>query len=652
MTKPRFAVAIALLGQTLIACGSSDPANPTPGDGSAPSGDTGAPPKLDGPGGDTPVVITPSGPGTVYGLVTDIGSGAGIAGVVVTGGGQSATTDGRGAFTLSGLAAGSVNLSASGEDYAPGFATAKVSDATQTALITLKKQGKEQSYSATTAKTLSEKTEAGPYAVILAPNSLDTTDTDLKVSITPLDPTKEREALPGSLVSGGATPSLLVPVTFAEFSILDSTGKRVNLKASASATVELPIPPALRSTYPLGAKIHCYAYDPATGKWEDFVEGTVQLSSVDGTSPVLAASIRHFSWYGGAPQGNNCVDVYVSVVSAVDGKPLPNARVEASPGTTAYTDANGSALVRSTFGGTGTRYTAYQTGIDVDGSLTGLKGAKYIEFGKVEEELVGLVQKPCTGDPGPTPGQASVRGSQAMPLVVKIGRVTGVLYEATAILTSAEDGKPGQVQVILEQGLPGPDGEIVDGMPASGAKITLTEGNGAPAMLAELAPGTGFYSIAAGVTITAGKSYRLAIDGDGNGSIDGTSSIFALGKVTWTNPTAGAVVSAANFTASWTDSGSALGGAAYAPLYYAVISGESGVTDGAVYIGTDRQFMPRSLVMPMAGLTPGAYKASITGFSGPFAATGSTTNNITGTGVTGIFYSASTMQGMISFTVQ
>ena len=59
----------------------------------------------------------------------------------------------------------------------------------------------------------------------------------------------------------------------------------------------------------------------------------MQLSTVDGTSPVLAASVRHFSWYGGAPEGNNCVDVYVKVVSAVDGTPLGNARVEASPGT-------------------------------------------------------------------------------------------------------------------------------------------------------------------------------------------------------------------------------------------------------------------------------------------------------------------------------
>jgi hypothetical protein len=315
----------------------------------------------------------------------------------------------------------------------------------------------------------------------------------------------------------------------------------------------------------------------------------------------------------------------------------------------AYTDANGSALVRSAVGMMGSSYTAYQTGFDVDGSLTGMKGAKYIEFGKVEEELVGLVQKPCTGDPAPTPGQASVRGSQGMPLTLTIGRVTGVLYEANAILTSDEDGKPGQVTVILEQGLPGPDGHIVDSMPAGGGKVTLTEVGGDTVMLTELAAGTGFYTVSTGVKITAGKSYRLSIDGDGNGSIDGTGTIFALGKIAWTTPTDGASV-AAGFTASWSDSGSAVGGTAYAPLYYASIS-SSGGGDAALYVGTDRQFTPKSVLMPMAPLSPGAYTAAITGFSGPFAASGATTNNITGMGVTGTFYSVSGQQNTISFTV-
>jgi hypothetical protein len=631
MTSNRsLAVAATLLCQTLSSCGGS--------------------------GGSKPAVVTPSDPGTVYGIVTDIGSGAGVAGALVTGGGQSATTDTRGTFTLAGLAAGNVNLSISLQDYAPGFASALVGDTTQTVLARLKKQGTPQSYATASAMTLSEKTEAGPYAVILAPNSLDTSDTNLTVSITPLDPTKERDALPGSLVAGGATSSLLIPVTFAEFSIVDSAGKRVNLLPSASAEVELPIPPALRSAYPLDTKIHCYAYDGVTGKWEDFVEGTVRVSTVDGTSPVLAATVRHFSWYGGAPEGNNCIDVYVKVVSAISGAPLGDARVEASPGTVAYTDAGGTALVRTAVGTTPSTYVAYQTGLDVDGSLTGMKGAKYIEFGKVEEDLAGLVQKPCTGDPGPTPGQANVRGSMGTPLVLEIGRITGMLYQATAILSAGEAGTPGQMEVILEQGLPGPDGTLTDAMPASGAKMTFGEVSGAaaPVMLTEIAAGTGVYTVPAGVPITAGKLYMLSIDGDGNGSIDGIGTSFALGQVAWTNPTDGATVASAAFTATWSDSGSALGGAAYAPVYEAIISGTDAAADSAIYVGTDRQFLVKSATMPNAvGLQPGTYTGSVLGFSGALAGGGgNSSNNITGAGVTGLFYSVSGSQSTVTFTVQ
>jgi len=347
---------LVFLCSILLACSSSNNGGGT-GDG--------------GTGGGGP---PPSGAGTLYGIVHDIGTGARLAGATVSGGGQSTTTDAQGTFTLTGLAAGSVNLSITSSDYAPGYAIGKTGENLQAVLVTMKKQGEKQVYNAAGAQTLVEKTEAGPYALVLGADSLETTDPNLRVAITPIDPTRESEALPGSLVSGGTTPSVLIPVTFAEFSILDSAGNRVNLKSSASAQVELPIPPSLRSTYAIGDKIHCYAYDPLTGKWEDFVEGTVQTSTVDSATPVLAASVRHFSWYGGAPQGNNCVDVYVSVVSAVDGKPLPNARVEATPGTIAYTDASGSALVRSTIGSGSSTYTAYQTGFDVDGSLTGMKG--------------------------------------------------------------------------------------------------------------------------------------------------------------------------------------------------------------------------------------------------------------------------------------
>jgi hypothetical protein len=600
------------------------------------------------------------GAGTINGIVSDIGTGARLSGAAVSGGGQSATTDAKGEFTLAGLAAGNVTLSISKSGYAPGYANGKAGDSAQVVPVSLKKQGAQQSYAAGSAVTLSEKTEAGPYAVIFQPNSLDTTDANLKVSVTPLDPTKERSALPGSLVTGGASPSLLLPVTFAEFTILDSAGKRVNLKSSASAMVELPIPPSLRSAYPSGAKIHCYAYNPATGVWEDFVEGTVQTSSVDGVSPVLAASVRHFSWYGGAPQGNNCVDVYVTVVSAVDGKPLPNARVEASPGTVAYTDGNGSALVRTALGTQGgSTYTAYQTGYDVDGSLTGIKGAKYIEFGQVQEDVVGLVTKSCSAPfarPGPEDDMGALRqavvGSQGTPLVIKVGVVKNLLYQVSAILTT---GSSGSAIVVLSQGVPGPDGTLVNPSPASGAKITIAESGGTPIPMPEIASGTGYYSSSGGAVFIAGKSYSLAIDADGNGSIDATSTIVAVGNLAFVNPTNGANVAAANLTASWSDTGTAAGNAAYAPVYLVIISSTStGVSDAAYYTGTDRQFKVTSYITPGAPLKPGTYRASLLGFSGYYAQTGGglqVSNNVTGAGVTGTFGSFAGAAGQISFTV-
>lgn len=659
-THLSLAFVLALLCQNLVACGDDSGGDSDETGGKSGTGGRAATGGRPGSGGESPEggdggsaeppLVTPQEPGTVYGIVTDIGTGAGVPGATVEGGGQSTTTDEQGTFELDGLDEGELTLSISAEDYAPAFASAEIGETTQPVLARVKKQGTPQSYSTNSARTLSETTEAGPYAVILEPDSLDTDDTELTISITPLDPTKEGDALPGTLIAGGSTSTLLVPVTFAEFSILDSNGERVNLRDSASAMVELPIPPALRGEYPLDSKIHCYAYDPSTGKWEDFVEGTVQISSVDGTSPVLAASVRHFSWYGGAPEGNDCVDVYVKVVSAVDGRPLGNARVEATPGTTAYTDADGFALVRTTAGTS--NYVAYQTGLDVDGSLTGMKGAKYIEFGRIDDDLVGLTQKPCTGDPSPTSGQSGVRGSRDTPLVLEVGRVTGVLYEATAILSAGEGTS--QIQVIVQEGIPGPDGSIESPMPTSGARILFGEvgGEDDPVELAELAPGSGVYAPAAGVEVIAGKQYALQIDGDGNGSIDGSGSAFALGTVEWTNPMDGDTVDSSDFTASWSDTGSEVGGDAYAPVYEAVISAEDG-SDTSFYIGTDREYVVESLVNPGEGLLPGTYTGSIIGFSGAFAAGNVTvSNNITGQGVTGLFYSFSNSSEAITFTVE
>ena len=611
-------------------------------------------------GGSTGGTTVTSTPNSMTGIVTDVGTGGRLGGATVSGGGQSTTSAADGSFQLANLPAGAVHLSVVKSGYAPGYTNGQSSATSGDGLIVkLKKTGSGTAYDPATAKIFTTTTEAGPYRLAMGANTLDTTGTTgpYTVTVTPLDPTKEADALPGNLDASGVGTAVLLPVTFAEFSILDSTGKRLNLKSSASATVELPIPATLRATYPLGSKIHCYAYSPTGGTWNDFVDGTVVKSTEDGVTPVLQAALRHFSWYGGAPQGNKCVDTYVSVVSAVDGKPLPNARVEATPGTVGYTDAKGEAVVRTTTDGPPTVYTAYRTYIDTDGSVSGMKGAKVIEFGRVEDDgLAGLTGSvPCTSAPS---GSLAPRAMAAIRTgtTIKLGVVKDLVYDAQAILMT------GEIIVTLRQGVPAPDGTIESGsqIDTTGAKIMLTPAGGSPIAVTEL--GGGSY-MTASPAIVAGKAYTLAIDADGNGSVDALSTIVAVGDLAITHPADKSTVTAAALagtsTAGWatlTDSATATATAGYSPFYWVTASPVDGALQSlAFYMGTDRIFPLYNLygTTATAPLLPGDYTASATAFSG-FAAGASgftMSNNIVGANVTGQFFSFSS-GGSITFTVQ
>jgi len=601
-----------------------------------------------GGGGSTPTPTVsgtpaPTGGGTINGLVTDASTGARLAGVAVTGGGQTATTDSHGAYTLGGFTGGtSVAVSFDKTGYALGHGNAEIGVNAAPLLLSLKKEGARTSYNApaSTAITISQATEAGPYAVIFTPGTLDTTDTALKVSVTPLDPTKESSVLPGNLATASV---MLAPLTFAEFSVFDSTGARVNLLSGQTATVEMPIPPDLRARpeYQIDLVnpkiVHCYSYNPVTGQWEDFVVGTIVKSSVDGTTPVLRADIHHFSWYGGAPQSNDCIDVYGRVVSAVDGKPLPFARVEAFPGTVATSDANGNFVVVTTRTGENS-FTASRTFIDTDGSVSGTPGAKVIEFGKVVDELIGLVTRPCgsvvTPPPIPTPPPTPS-------VIIKIGGIGLLSYQVNAFLTDTD--------VFASLYEANPDGS--QGAPVSGAIMVLS-GPGGPVTLTE--PGTGVYL--ASLSTTPGGRYTLTIDADHNGSIDGTGSVNAVGSIAWTTPTNGATLSAAGFNnAQWSDSGAAVTG--YSVVYFANISNTSGTTAAiASYTGSDLHFNPVNLLSNPANqaLPAGPYSALLFGFSGPYQPGGTNwtpTNNITGATVSGKFYSFG-IAPSINFTLQ
>lgn len=585
----------------------------------------------DSGGGNT----APSAPNTVAGLVTDIGSGVRLAGVTVrlVGDSRTTTTDSRGEFILQNLPAGLVKLDFEKEGYAPGHGIAESASSAQTVVVALKKEGTEQSYNPTQARTLFQRTEAGPYAVIFQPNSLNSTDPNLRVVVTPLDPTKEDSALPGDLIAGGASPTPLGAVTFAEFSILDSQNRRINLKPGSNAIVELPIPPELRSRYKIGDKIHCYAYNPQTGRWEDFVEGTVERSSVDGTTPVLRASIRHFSWYGGAPavQDQECVDVLVTNRFG----PLADAVVTARPGLRAVTNRFGGASI-TIEKGVPVNFTATKTYtdtfVDNNGNLIPKPGAKVIDIGRVyEDDLIG---KNYSRTPGPCRGTSvqSVRPTATNPLPIRVAPAPEGFFRAAALLQPG-----GAVVMQLEKGIPNADGDLDNAEPAAGAKITISDNAGKEAILSELAPGAYF---ANNFTVEPGKRYTLNIDADGNGSIDGSGSAFAVGNVAWSNLSNGGSYSASTLTATWNDSAAAQPG--YNALYqvYFQRNGGSGVSDLAFYLGSERTFQPRAQTDPPTPLAPGTYTVILNAFSGAFSGGNlDITDNITGIGMQGQIFS-------------
>lgn len=634
--------------------------------------------------------------GIINGMVTDSGTGGRLSGVTVTSGSTTTTTDDNGQFTLSGLADGKVQIAFTKSGYASGYSVADAGNTPEPVLVSMKQQGSLQDYNTAQTATLYQTTENGPYAVTFTPNSLDTTDANLHVAVTPLDPTSEISALPGNLVTSDA---VLLPLTFAEFAIYDSAGNRVNLKSGAQATVELPIPASLRSLpqYQISSDpnnptvIHCYSYDTTTGEWDDFVVGIVTLSSVDNTTPVVKATVKHFSWYGAAPEGQNCVPVSGKVVSAKDNTALVNVLVKGTPGTNSYTDSSGNFTVWVPTGNGDVTVTAARTYTDTDGSISGTKGAVVIDSGKASNiSLSGLTSIPCT-----QVSAMSGSGGQSGSVTIKLGYIGQASYMVTAYLipdstaakslkllglsghpvpmalirrlesiaarrstqarTRASTTTSAEVYAVLETILP--DGS--EGDPVDTASITLSGPDGSSSTLTPLGYSSGVYDLT--TNVVPGERYTLSVDADNNGSVDGSGSVYVVGNLAWVNPTDGATVSANGLTARWSDSAVGVD-SAYSVLYEAVIAGsDDATTDASFYLGSDLSYDPYHYDFENLGnqqpLMAGSYSGDLWAFSGPFLAPTpdginfDLTNNITGLTVNGQFYSWGDADTSINFTL-
>jgi hypothetical protein len=365
-------------------------------------------------------------------------------------------------------------------------------------------------------------------------------------------------------------------------------------------------------------------------------------SSVDGSTPVLSAQIRHFSWYGGAPEVKKQRCARVKVRSALTGAILEGAKVTATPGLSATTNANGSANI------------TVEDGVDVSFTATRTYPNSYVENGVIitkpdfpgkviEIGRVTRLPNIWVADPGqPCPKSAakvefapSRQTSEGVEIVM--GLAPDAVYKAFAFLI------PSGFSLILNKGIPDEEGNLLNPEPAAGAKIVLSDGSSSVNLTEVTA---GFYGLPPQnqppFVIQSGKRYTVTIDGDGNGTIDGSGSASAVGNVAFSNLSEGGSYSANGFSASWTDSGTATTG--YNVLYQVLVFPKSGqqITSFASYVGSSLSatllaidyLNPGSPGQPLAA---GNYTALLTAFSGGFSGLSglSISDNITGVGVQG-----------------
>ena len=332
-----------------------------------------------------------------------------------------------------------------------------------------------------------------------------------------------------------------------------------------------------------------------------------------------------------------------------------------TPGVNGTTNTEGAASVWIAEGSPNPKMYAYKVSTNSDGRIPELpRTAKVIDIGYFVIDdlgvvLPGLVEKDCASispSSAPLGPQSGHPGSPENPFVIRLGPVGAAVYDVEARLLASS----GQAFVQIGQGIPGEDGEIEESEPVDGARVTLLDGEGRSAVLTGL--GGGSYSLEGGLSLTPGRRYTLSIDADGNGSVEGSGSLVAVGNVAWEGGLDGSTRPAQGFTARWSDSVSGVSG--YSPVYYAIVS--NGATkpedyDFDYYVGPAREFQPRSNAFGAAEgapLKPGDYTGLLWAFSGAFAPAGrndfTVSNNITGVGLSGRFYSFSQAPG-VTFTL-
>ena len=288
--------------------------------------------------------VTVAAAGTVTGRAIDAATAQGVAGVRVSVGGLSATTDATGAFRLDGVGTGSrMSVLFSSDTHAETARIASVNGTGSTDVqARLVRIGTSASMAAEAGGTV---TMAGsPARVVLAPASVQRADGsvptgNITVRLTPIAPASDSALMPGdftTLVNGASTP--IESFGALEVKLTDAAGAALNLRPGQTASLRIPLSSRAGSppeTIPL------FYFDSATGRWVQ--EGTATLAGT-GANRYYEGTVAHFTVWN-ADQVMNTVRVSGCVADAqgvrVAGAMVASDGIDYSGTSSTTTDANG-----------------------------------------------------------------------------------------------------------------------------------------------------------------------------------------------------------------------------------------------------------------------------------------------------------------------
>lgn len=300
------------------------------------------------PGNCASSTVTVTVPVSVAGLVTgravDAATGVGVAGVSVSAGAASTSTDASGNFSLPNAPTGErVTVLFQSAAYAESARVAAVSASGSTDV-----QVRLLSVAATVAIDVAAGGTAGVAGstaqVVLPAGGVQRADGsvptgNMNVALTPINAAADSAVMPGdftTLAAGVAAP--IESFGALNVRLTDSAGAALNLRPGQSAAVRIPL--ASRSAV-VPASIPLFYFDNASGRWVQ--EGTATLVG-SGATAYYQGTVTHFSTWN-ADQIYNTVRVSGCVASA-NGVPAAGAQVVSDgvdyTGTSStLTDANG-----------------------------------------------------------------------------------------------------------------------------------------------------------------------------------------------------------------------------------------------------------------------------------------------------------------------